>query len=149
MAKKISSKDIFAQEDIFKGIRDSAKLTIKQMKLLKTEVEGTAKSLQKSSGAGPKMGSQSEIQKIVKTQQEANKLKKEAIQIDKLHSQAVQQERRAVQELEKIKQQKIKTDQQAQRLSIQQRKEKERLVKIQAKQTKTIADESNAYKKLQ
>ena len=148
MAKKISSKDIFAQEDIFKGIRDSAKLTIKQMKLLKTEVEATANSLKKSSGAGPKMGSQSEIQKIVKTQQEANKLKKEAIQIDKLHSQAVQQERRAVQELEKIKQQQIKTDQQAQRLSIQQRKEKERLAKIQAKQTKAIADESNAYKKL-
>ncbi len=30
MAKRISSKDIFAQEDIFKGIRDSAKLTKKK-----------------------------------------------------------------------------------------------------------------------
>ena len=34
MAKRISSKDIFEQEDIFKGIRDSAKLTIEQMKNL-------------------------------------------------------------------------------------------------------------------
>ncbi len=148
MAKKISSKDIFAQEDIFKGIRDSAKLTIKQMRLLKTEVEGTAKQLQKSMGAKPKMDSQQAIQKVVKTQQEANKLKKDAIQIEKLHSQALQQERRAVQELEKIQQQKIKTEQQAQRLTIQQRKEKERLAKIQARQTKALKDESNAYKKL-
>ncbi len=148
MAKKISSKDIFAQEDIFKGIRDSAKLTIKQMKLLKKEVEGTASQLKKSMGEKPKMESQQAIQKVVKTQQEANKLKKDAIQIEKLHSQALQQERRAIQELEKIQQQKIKTEQQASRLAVQQRKEKERLEKFARKQVKTIADESNASKKL-
>ena len=113
MAKKISSKDIFEKEDIFKGIRDSAKLTIEQMKLLSTEVNETAKKLQKSLGTKPKMDSQKAIQKIVTTQKEANKLKKDAIQIDKLHSQAVQQERKAVQELEKINQQKLKTQQQA------------------------------------
>mgnify|MGYP003668776848 CR=1 FL=1 len=148
MAKKISSKDIFEKEDIFKGIRDSAKLTIEQMKLLSTEVNETAKKLQKSLGTKPKMDSQKAIQKIVTTQKEANKLKKDAIQIDKLHSQAVQQERKAVQELEKINQQKLKTQQQAQRLSVQEIKEKERLAKIQAKQTKSLQAETNAYKKL-
>ena len=148
MAKKISSKDIFAKEDIFKGIRDSAKLTIKQMELLKKEVEGTAKALQKSMGGKGKLDSQQAIQQVVKTQQKSNKLKKEAIQIEKLHSQAVQQERRAIQELEKIQQQKIKTQQQAQRLAVQERKEKERLAKIAKKNAKATQDESNAYKKL-
>lgn len=145
MAKKISAKDIFSSEDIFKGIRDSAKETIKMMEQLKSEVEKTASSL--SGGLNnKKINSTAEIQKVVKVTKQANTLKKEAIQIEKLHSQAIQQEAKANQELEKIEQQKIKTAQQQQRLDTQNRKEKERLQKIQEKQKKTIQDESNAYK---
>lgn len=147
MAKKISSRDIFSQEDIFKGIRDSAKQTIKMMNDLQKEVTGTANALKKSIG-GAKFDSAKSIKKVVDVTQKANKLKKESIQIDKLKSQAVQQEAKANQELEKIEQQKIKTAQQQQRLDSQNRKEKERLLKVQEKQKKTIQDESNAYKKL-
>ena len=147
MAKKISAKDIFSSEDIFKGIRDSAKQTIKMMEQLKSEVEKTASAL--SGGLNnKKLNSTAEIQKVVKVTKQANTLKKEAIQIEKLHSQAIQQEAKANQELEKIEQQKIKTAQQQQRLDVQNRKEKERLQKIQEKQKKTIQDESNAYKRL-
>lgn len=147
MAKKISAKDIFSSEDIFLKIRESAQETIKMMQQLKSEVEKTASSL--SGGLNnKKMNSTAEIQKVVKVTKQANTLKKEAIQIDKLHSQAIQQEAKANQELEKIEQQKIKTAQQQQRLDVQSRKEKERLQKIQEKQKKTIQDESNAYKRL-
>lgn len=147
MAKKISAKDIFSSEDIFLKIRESAQETIKMMQQLKSEVEKTASSL--SGGLNnKKMNSTAEIQKVVKVTKQANTLKKEAIQIDKLHSQAIQQEAKANQELEKIEQQKIKTAQQQQRLDVQNRKEKERLQKIQEKQKKTIQDESNAYKRL-
>ena len=133
MAKKISAKDIFSSEDIFLKIRESAQETIKMMQSLKSEVEKTASSL--SGGLNnKKMNSTAEIQKVVKVTKQANTLKKEAIQIDKLHSQAIQQEAKANQELEKIEQQKIKTAQQQQRLDVQSRKEKERLQKIQEKQ---------------
>jgi len=148
MAKKISSRDIFAEEDIFKAVKTSAKETITMMKALKKEVEGTASQLKNGFGAKPSMDSSKNLEKIVKVSKEANKLKKEAIQIDKLHSQAIQQEAKATQELEKIEQQKIKTSQQQQRLDVQNRKEKERLQKIQERQKKNLADESNAYKRL-
>lgn len=148
MAKKISSRDIFAEEDIFKAVKTSAKETIEMMKALKKEVEGTASQLKKGFGAKPSMDSSKNLEKIVKVSKQANTLKKEAIQIDKLHSQAIQQEAKATQELEKIEQQKIKTSQQQQRLDVQNRKEKERLQKIQERQKKTLADESNAYKRL-
>jgi TP901 family phage tail tape measure protein len=148
MAKKISSKDIFAEEDIFKAVKKSAKETIDMMKALKKEVETTAKQMKSGFGAKPSMDSSKNIEKIVKVTSQANKLKKESIQIDKLHSQAVQQEAKATQELEKIEQQKIRTKQQQMRLSSQERKEKERLQKIEEKRKKTLADESNAYKRL-
>ena len=45
MAKKISSRDIFQEVDIFKGIRDSATETIKKMELLQKEVQETATAL--------------------------------------------------------------------------------------------------------
>ena len=148
MAKKISSKDIFAEEDIFKAVKQSAKETIKMMKALKKEVEGTASQLKKGFGAKPSMDSSKNLEKIVKVSKEANKLKKEAIQIDKLHSQAIQQEAKATQELEKIEQQKLKTQSQQMRNDKQIRQEKERLLKIEERRKKTLADESNAYKRL-
>ena len=148
MAKKISAKDIFQSEDIFIGIRDSAKETIKMMQELKSEVEKTASSLSQGLSKKSSLNSTKEIEKVVKVTKQANTLKKEAIQIDKLHSQAIQQEAKANQELEKIEQQKIKTAQQQQKLDSQSRKEKERLQKIQEKQKKSIIDESDAYKVL-
>lgn len=148
MAKKIGAKDIFQSEDIFIGIRDSAKQTIKMMQQLKGEVEKTASALSGSMGKSQTLNSTKELEKVVKVSKQANTLKKEAIQIDKLHSQAIQQEARANQELEKIEQQKLKTQSQQMRNDKQMRTEKERLLKIQEKQKKTITDESNAYKRL-
>lgn len=148
MAKKISAKDIFQSEDIFIGIRESAKQTIKMMQQLKGEVEKTASALSGGLSKSQTLDSTKELEKVVKVSKQANTLKKEAIQIDKLHSQAIQQEAKANQELEKIEQQKLKTQSQQMRNDKQMRTEKERLLKIQEKQKKTITDESNAYKRL-
>jgi len=93
MAKKISSRDIFSQEDIFKGIRDSAKQTIKMMNDLQKEVTETANALKKSIG-GAKFDSAKAIKNVVDVTQKANKLKKESIQIDKLKKDAMIKRRR-------------------------------------------------------
>ena len=148
MAKKISSRDIFSQEDIFKGIRDSAKQTITMMNNLQKEVMETADALKKSIG-GAKFDSAKAIKNVVDVTQKANKLKKESIQIDKLKKDAMIKEAKAIQELEKIEQQKLKTQSQQMRNDKQQRQEKERLQKINQKAVKTANDEANAYKKLE
>ena len=147
MAKKISSRDIFDQEDIFKGIRDSAKQTITMMNNLQKEVMETADALKKSIG-GAKFDSAKAIKNVVDVTSKANKLKKESIQIDKLKKDAMIKEAKALQELEKIEQQKLKTQSQQMRNDKQQRQEKERLQKINQKAVKTANDEANAYKKL-
>jgi TP901 family phage tail tape measure protein len=147
MAKKISSRDIFDQEDIFKGIRDSAKQTITMMNNLQKEVMETADALKKSIG-GAKFDSAKAIKNVVDVTSKANKLKKESIQIDKLKKDAMIKEAKALQELEKIEQQKLKTQSQQMRNDKQQRQEKERLQKINQKAVKTAQDEANAYKKL-
>ena len=148
MAKKISSRDIFDQEDIFKGIRDSATKTITIMNNLQKEVMETAEALKKSIG-GAKFDSAKAIKNVVDVTSKANKLKKESIQIDKLKKDAMIQESKALQELEKIEQQKLKTQSQQMRNDKQQTQEKERLLKTNQKAVKVANDEASAYKKLE
>ena len=106
MAKRISTRDIFEQEDIFKGIRDSAQQTIRTMEKLQAEVTETAEALKKSLG-GAKFDSAKAIDRVVKSTKQANQLKKESIQIDKMKQDAIIKEAKAQQELEKIQQQKL------------------------------------------
>ena len=148
MAKRISSSDIFSEEDIFRGIRDSAEETIKMMELLRAEVEGTAQDLKKSIG-GAKFDSVKSIENVVKVQEKANKLTKEAVQIDKAKSQADQQRIKAITELEKLEQQKINTESKSIRLARQKAQEQERINKQRQKAIKQTKDEGNAYKQLE
>lgn len=148
MAKKISSKDLFAQEDIFKGIRDSAKQTIETMNRLRKEVEGTAKDLQKSIG-GVKFDSAKAIERVVKAQQQSNKLTKEAIQIDKTKAQAEKVKIQSMRELEKLEQDRLKTQNQAVRNQQQEARIQERNNKQKQKAAKLAKDEANAYKQLE
>ena len=148
MAKKISSKDIFSETDIFKAIRDSATETIRKMEQLQKEVQETATALQKSIG-GAKFDSNKAINNVVKATKEANKLAKESIQIDKQKSQAEQQRIKAMQEIQKLEQQEIKTESASIRLKQQKAREQERINKQNARATKQAQDEANAYKKLE
>ncbi len=147
MAKKISSKDIFTEIDIFKGIRDSATDTIKQMELLQQEVQETATALKKSIG-GAKFDSSKAINNVVKATTKANKLAKESIQIDKAKSQATITRTKAMRELETLEQAKNRTEQSNIRLQEQRAKQNERILKQQEKQKKLARDEASAYKKL-
>ena len=45
MAKKISSSDLFEQEDLFKGVRDSASKTLAVFNELQAELKATAQGL--------------------------------------------------------------------------------------------------------
>lgn len=148
MAKKISSNDIFSEEDIFRGVRASAEETIKMMEALRKEVEGTAQDLKKSIG-GAKFDSVKAIENVVKVQQKSNKLTKEAIQIDKLKSEADAKRMRAIQELEKIEQQKLNTESKAIRVAEQKAKQQERMNKQREKAIKQSKNEASAYKKLE
>ncbi len=148
MAKKISSRDIFAEVDIFKGIRDSADDTIKKMELLQIEVQETATALKKSIG-GAKFDSSKAIKNVVKATSDANKLAKESVQIDKAKSQATITRTKALAELEKLEQQKTKTESTQIRLAEQKAKQNERLNKQAERSKKLAKDEASAYKKLE
>ncbi len=147
MAKKISSKDIFTEIDIFKGIRDSAEKTITKMNELQAEVQETATALKKSIG-GAKFDSSKAINNVVKATTKANKLAKESIQIDKAKSQATITRTKAMRELETLEQAKNRTEQSNIRLQEQRAKQNERILKQQEKQKKLARDEASAYKKL-
>lgn len=147
MAKKISSRDIFSESDIFQGIRASAEETIKVMNRLKKEVEGTATQLKKGLGA-EKMDSMQSIQKIVKVQEQSNKLKKQAIELDKQKSQAEKQKATAEREILRIEEQRTKNAKADIQLKSAQAREEDRLRKIKEKNKKLANDENNAYKKL-
>ena len=147
MAKKISSKDLFTEIDIFKGIRDSAEQTIKKMNQLQAEVQETASALKKSIG-GAKFDSSKAINNVVKATTKANKLAKESIAIDKAKSQATITRTKALKELENLEQAKNRTEQSNIRLQEQRAKQNDRILKQQAKQKKLAKDEASAYKKL-
>lgn len=148
MAKKISSRDIFQEVDIFKGIRDSATDTIKKMELLQKEVQETATALKKSIG-GAKFDSSKAINNVVKATSQANKLAKESVQIDKAKSQATITRTKALKELETLEQAKNRTEQSSIRLQEQKAKQNERIIKQQEKKKKQAKDEASAYKKLE
>lgn len=147
MAKKIGTKDIFEETDIFKGIRDSAQQTITLLNKLRSEVEGTASSLKKGFG-NTKIDSVQTIEKLVKTQEKANKLKIQAIEIDKKKAQAEKNQATAEREILRIEEQRTRNRKADIQLKSAESRENERLRKQREKQAKVIKDENDAYKKL-
>jgi len=87
MAKKISASDIFAEEDIFLGIRQSAEKTILSFQEIDAEVKKLAGNLKKDL-AGADFGNTKGINAFVDATQKANKAKTDAVQIDKVLAQA-------------------------------------------------------------
>jgi hypothetical protein len=140
MAKKISSKDLFEQEDIFKGIRDSAEKTLVSLNKINDEFKQTATTLKQSLGDA-KFDSSDSIKKFTAATAEANKIQKQAIEIEKLKEQVRQQAIKSEKEQERLQQERIKT-QKAEAL------EKERLAKQSEKQVKAAENEASAYAKL-
>lgn len=148
MAKKISAKDIFTNEDIFKNIRQSAEDTIVSLGKINTEFKKTASTLKSTIGQ-TKFDSTKSIKEFILLTEKANKLAQESAKAEALRQKAIQQSAKASQELEKIQQQKVKTESANIRLARQQAQEQERVAKAQEKTAKTARDEANAYKQLE
>ena len=147
MAQKISSKDLFEKEDVFKGVRDSAEKTIKKLGTFKKELRGVATETKKAFGS-LKIDNAKSIKTLIELVEKANKVNKEAIAIDKARETAISQKTQAELELiaiEKKKQQLTQEQLKTARLKSAQDKrnnaEKKKTIKL-------AEQETNAYKKL-
>ena len=133
MAKKISSSDLFEQEDLFKGVRDSATKTLAVFNELQAELKATAQGLKGELSANTQ-ASTAQLKQFGAATEQANKLMQQSIQIEKLKAQADQQ--------------KIKAEQEIVKLQKMQAQELARVAKEQEKAAKLASSEASAYSKL-
>lgn len=147
MAKKISSSDLFEQEDLFKGVRDSATKTLAVFNELQSEIKATAIGLKNELSANTQ-ASTAQLKQFTAISEEANKLMKQSVEIEKLKAQADQQRIKAEQEIVKLE--KLKAQEQARA-----NKEAEKAAKLAqsessayAKLSKQLRDAQKAYKDL-
>jgi TP901 family phage tail tape measure protein len=176
MAKQIKASEIFENEDIFRGVRESASDTIAVLEKMETQVKNTATELKNSIGKN-KMDSSKNIKDFADAQTRANKLMMESIKIEELKQKALKateivetQRKKTMQETEKIKQQSQKTDQESlkteqqsektdqqrikterERLRLERelQRENERKQKSIERAAKLARDEQSAYKQLE
>lgn len=148
MAKQIKSSDIFEKEDIFQGIRDSAKRTLADLDKVNKQLNTTADTI-KNKLNNAKFGNISAINEFIKLTEKANKTQTEAVRVAELKVQTERNLQIAEREL-------IKTEAEKERLAQQQiktqsmlSKEEERKARAQQKATQTAQNEANAYKRLE
>lgn len=146
MAKKIQKSDI-SEEDVFKGIRDSAKNTLETIKKLDKELKDVATTL-KNDIKGAKFTNTADINKFTQAVNKANKAKKDAIKIDQQEQKANQTLIKSEAELQRIKREKLKTEREEIRTAQARAKAKEQERKANEKNARTVENERNAYKKL-
>jgi myosin heavy subunit len=127
MAKLISSKDIFEDEDVFRGIRDSANKTIADLTNLETQMKKTASEIKTSLG-GQKLDSTQSLKDFTQATEQATKMTKEMVKIE-------QEKAKLLAISEKAEREVIRT---------QQLREKEA-----QKTAKAIQNETSAYKQLE
>lgn len=133
MAKKISSSDLFEQEDLFKGVRDSATKTLAVFNEMQAELKATAQGLKGELSANTQ-ASTAQLKQFSAAAEQSNKLMQQSIQIEKLKAQADQQ--------------KIKAEQEIVKLQKMQAQELARVAKEQEKAAKLASSEASAYSKL-
>ena len=127
MAKLISSKDIFEDEDVFKGIRDSANKTIADLTKLESQMQKTASEIKASLG-GQKLDNTQSLKDFTQATEQATKMTKEMVKIE-------QEKAKLLAISEKAEREVIRT---------QQLREKEA-----QKLAKATANEASAYKQLE
>ena len=107
MAKQIKASDIFEEEDLFKGLRDSAVKTIEIFDKLSAEMKKSAEEMKKSISAST-LSTSAEIENLIKVTGKASVMTEESIKIDKAKAEALKQHALAEQQLEKIAQEREK-----------------------------------------
>lgn len=134
MAKKISSSDLFEQEDIFKGIKESATEAINKLEQLEMSLKGIAQSTEpliKNANFGTTKG----IKEFTDATQKAEAVSKEFL--------AVEKEKQALR----------KAQAQAEQSEIKARKERialeQKEIAIANKLSRETANKTSAYKQLE
>jgi regulator of replication initiation timing len=133
MAKKISSSDLFEQEDLFKGVRDSASKTIEVLKQVQTQIVGNAKELQTT---------------IKNSSTDSTKGLKEFSAAATAASKVMQDSAIVAEKIAKAEQQQLKADQELVKLQKLKAQEIARVNKEAEKAAKLAANEASAYSKL-
>lgn len=133
MAKKISSSDLFSQEDLFKGVRDSAQAALVMINQLNAAMKTSAEGL-KASIKGADLGSASGLKGFNQAASEANQLKEEAIRLEIM-------QKKLTAEMEAAEKSRIATERERLKLEND-------LAKAAARAAKTDADKDSAYKAL-
>lgn len=147
MANKISSRDLFEKEDIFKGVRDSADKTITKLDKFKTELKGIATESKKAFGS-LKLDNAKGINDLIKLVDKANKVNQEAISIDKARKTALDQKNTAEKQLIQIEREKEKLSQEQLKTARLKAQADKRENTERRKKIKAIEQENDAYKKL-
>jgi DNA repair exonuclease SbcCD ATPase subunit len=160
MAKKISSNDIFENDDIFKGVRNSAEATIKLLEKINAEFRKTATTLKGSIG-GSNFDSSKAINEFIKATQKANQLKQQSEKLNALQAKTQQEvnkalqqgakaqaeQNKATQQGQKVEQEKQKTSQQALRTEQEKQKVQRETIKTQREQAREAERQANAQQK--
>jgi len=141
MAKQIKANDLFENEDIFKGIRESAEKTISTIDKLNAEFKQTAEGLKNAIGNAD-FGSTKGINEFTKATTQANQVQKDAAELAKLRAEAEKQAAIAQREQSKAQAEALKTAQ-------AEAKAKEQAAKAAEKVAKAAANEASAYKQLE
>tara|TARA_R110000751_G_scaffold73709_2_gene149083 strand:+ start:4598 stop:8422 length:3825 start_codon:yes stop_codon:yes gene_type:complete len=144
---KISSRDLFTQEDIFKGVRDSADKTLKKLTKFKGELKKLASQSQKAFKS-VKIGDAKSIKTLMTLVEKANKINKESIAIDKARKASLDQKTAAEIQLIQIEKQKQQLTQEQLKTSRLKAQQDKRLNAEKKKTIKLAQQESSAYQKL-
>jgi hypothetical protein len=147
MAKKISASDIFAEEDIFLGIRQSAEKTILTFQEIDAEFKKMGANLKKELTSAD-FGNTKGINEFVSATQKANQAKEESIKIDKILSQATKDMAAADKALIDIEIKKQKLAQEQLRTNQQIAKSEEAKAKAASKAAQASKVQMDSYKGL-
>lgn len=133
MAKKISSSDLFSQEDLFKGVRDSAQSALLMINQLNAAMKTSAEGL-KASIKGADLGSAAGLKGFNQAATEANQLKEEAIRLEIMQA-------KLTKELEVAEKGRIAAERERLKLEND-------LAKAAAREAKSAAEKKGAYEAL-
>jgi hypothetical protein len=141
MARQIKASDLFDNDDIFKGVRESAEKTIEVLEKVKGEFKQMADESKKAI-SNADLSNVKGISEFISATEKANKLKKDTITIEQQELTAKKNLIAIQKEEEKLKQEKLKTAQKEQKIANDQ-------IKASEKATKQAQNEANAYKQLE
>ena len=148
MAKKISSSDLFEQEDIFKGIKESATNAINKLEELELSLKGIAQATEpliKNANFGTTKG----INQFTEATKKAEKTSKDFISVESEKQKLIKARAIADQQLIKVQQEKERLEQQQIRTTTAKQQADAKANKEAEKGAKVARDEANAYKQLE